>query len=56
MVPGTPMNYTEYLKSSSAKFNSIVCLGLDPVIEDIPLDGEPADKIYAFYEGILTLS
>ena len=47
------MNYLEQLKSSAARFNSIVCLGLDPVIEDIPLKGEPGDVIPAFYEGIL---
>lgn len=48
------MNYLDFLKSSSKKFNSIVCLGLDPVLEDIPLDlGTPGKIIEAFYEAIL---
>lgn len=48
------MDYIDFLKSSSKKFNSIVCLGLDPVLEDIPLDlGTPGKIIEAFYEAIL---
>lgn len=48
------MNYIELLKTTSAKYNSIVCLGLDPVIEDIPLKkGSAGEKIAEFYEGIL---
>lgn len=48
------MNYVELLKSSAKKFSSIVCMGLDPVIEDIPEDkGTPGERIYSFYENIL---
>lgn len=47
------MNYLDYLKSSYDKFKSLVCLGLDPVIEDIPLSGNPKTIITAFYEEIL---
>ncbi len=47
------MQYIDLLKQSADKFKSIVCLGLDPEIDKIPLDGEPADKIYTFYESIL---
>ena len=47
------MNYLDYLKSSYDKFNSLVCLGLDPVKEEIPLSGEPKTVIIAFYEEIL---
>ncbi|MCP4131993.1 MAG: orotidine-5'-phosphate decarboxylase [bacterium] len=47
------MNYPDTLKETSEKFNSIVCLGLDPVIEDIPEKGTPAEKIVVFYEEIL---
>ena len=48
------MNYIDLLKQSSEKFSSIVCLGLDPVIEDIPeTDGTPGERIYVFYEKIL---
>lgn len=48
------MNYIEMLKDSATKYSSIVCLGLDPVIEDIPeKDGTPGERIYTFYEKIL---
>lgn len=48
------MNYIEQLKESSKKFSSIVCMGLDPVIEDIPeKNGTPGERIFAFYENII---
>jgi orotidine-5'-phosphate decarboxylase len=47
------LDYIDTLKLSSDKFKSIVCLGLDPVIEDIPLTGDPKTVIIAFYEEIL---
>ncbi len=47
------MDYLDLLKLSYDKFNSIICLGLDPVIEDIPLSGDPQSVIVAFYEEIL---
>ncbi|MBP7734830.1 MAG: orotidine-5'-phosphate decarboxylase [Spirochaetes bacterium] len=47
------MDYLDSLKLSYDKFNSIICLGLDPVIEDIPLSGDPQSVIVAFYEEIL---
>ncbi|MCX8122591.1 MAG: orotidine-5'-phosphate decarboxylase [Spirochaetes bacterium] len=48
------MNYCESLQFFSNKFKSIVCMGLDPVIEDIPFKKEsPRTTIVAFYEGIL---
>jgi len=48
------MNYIDLMKSSAAKHSSIVCMGLDPVIEDIPEDkGTPGERIYKFYEKIL---
>ena len=48
------MNYIELLKNSAEKFSSIVCMGLDPVIEDIPeTDGTPGERIFVFYENIL---
>ena len=48
------MNYIELLKSSAKKFSSIVCMGLDPVIDDIPENrGTPGERIYKFYETIL---
>ncbi len=48
------MNYIEMLKTSADKFSSIVCLGMDPVIEDIPEEGtNNGEKIFKFYENIL---
>lgn len=48
------MNYLDLLKKSSEGFNSIVCLGLDPVLEDIPIkSGSDFERIYNFYEEIL---
>jgi orotidine-5'-phosphate decarboxylase len=48
------MNYIDMLKKSADKFSSIVCMGLDPVIEDIPeTSGTAGERIYFFYEKIL---
>jgi orotidine-5'-phosphate decarboxylase len=48
------MSYLELLKESTVKYSSIVCLGLDPVIEDIPLDkGTEGERIVEFYQAIL---
>lgn len=47
------MNYLEKLNSAADKFSSIVCMGMDPVLENIPLDGSPEEKILKFYESIL---
>ncbi len=48
------MSYIDTLKISAEKFASIVCMGLDPVIEDIPeTDGTPGERIFLFYENIL---
>ncbi len=48
------MNYITALQTSHQKFNSLVCLGLDPVIEKIPVDSKSnKDKIIIFYENIL---
>jgi orotidine-5'-phosphate decarboxylase len=47
------LNYLDLLKSSYDKYKSILCLGLDPVIEDIPLSGDVSTVITAFYEEIL---
>jgi orotidine-5'-phosphate decarboxylase len=48
------MNYLDLLKKSSESFNSIVCLGLDPVLENIPIQsGSVSERIHNFYEDIL---
>lgn len=49
------MNYTDYLRESAENFNSIACMGMDPVIEKIPaeLEGNTENKIADFYIGLL---
>ncbi len=48
------MNFLTMLKDVSEKFRSIVCLGMDPLREDIPLrEANVGRAIYAFYEAIL---
>ena len=47
------MKYTEKLINTSDRFNSIVCMGLDPVIENIPETGPPGKAIVTFYREIL---
>lgn len=47
------MMYVERLKEASKKFQSIVCMGMDPVLEDIPIKDKAGIAIYAFYESIL---
>ncbi|MBN2040004.1 MAG: orotidine-5'-phosphate decarboxylase [Spirochaetes bacterium] len=48
------MNYIEQLKTASKKYKSIVCMGLDPLIDRIPVEkGSIKEKIVFFYEEIL---
>lgn len=48
------MNYLETLTTTADRFSSIVCLGLDPVIDEIPLQtGTIRERIIFFYEQIL---
>lgn len=48
------MDYCESLTYYAHKFQSIVCMGLDPVLEDIPVKKESIrHTIVAFYEAIL---
>jgi orotidine-5'-phosphate decarboxylase len=48
------MNYCELLREKSDEFNSIVCMGADPVIEKIPLKEKSIEKkITKFYTGII---
>lgn len=47
------MNYTELLKNSASKNSSIVCMGLDPLLDEIPISlSTKRDTIVSFYEGI----
>lgn len=48
------MNYLELLETTAKRFNSIVCLGMDPIIEDIPIqNGTVKERIVAFYSEML---
>ncbi len=48
------MDYCESLTYYAQKYQSIVCMGLDPVLEDIPVKKESIrHSIVAFYEEIL---
>ena len=49
------MNYLKTLTQTAEKFDSILCMGLDPIIEDIPEDGSPGEIIRVFYENILNI-
>jgi len=48
------MNYIELLKESAKDRNSIVCMGLDPVVEAMPdhLAGQGIDGALGFFEAI----
>jgi orotidine-5'-phosphate decarboxylase len=47
------MTYLELLKQSAIKSSSIACMGMDPLIEKIPLEGNTEKKIAKFYTDIL---
>ncbi len=48
------MNFAEKLEKSAEERNSIACLGMDPVLEDIPVkEQSPSRKIIKFYEDII---
>lgn len=48
------MNYIDLLKKTTEKTGSIICMGMDPVLEDIPETGSSVkERIYRFYETIL---
>ena len=47
------MNYIDYLQETARKNNSIVCFGMDPIMEKIPLKGSTYGRIVKFYETIL---
>lgn len=45
--------YTTQLKRRATETKSIICLGMDPVLERIPLKGSPREVILKFYQDIL---
>ena len=50
------MSYTQLLRDSAKKFNSIVCLGLDPELSKIPIEGaeaNPRKAIMTFFTTLL---
>jgi orotidine-5'-phosphate decarboxylase len=47
------MNFTEQLKQAAKDNASIVCMGMDPVLEKIPIRGETEEVIVKFYTDIL---
>lgn len=47
------MNFLDKLREAAEKTGSIVCMGMDPVVEKIPLKGPKEDVITRFYFEIL---
>ena len=48
------MSFTSKLAKAADERNSIVCLGMDPVLEEIPIkEQSPSAKIAKFYEDII---
>jgi orotidine-5'-phosphate decarboxylase len=47
------MNYLERLKASALESGSIICMGMDPVIDKIPIKKAPGEAITRFFAEIL---
>jgi orotidine-5'-phosphate decarboxylase len=47
------MSYLDDLRERAKTVKSIVCMGVDPIIEKIPIKGEPRQVIEGFYLDIL---
>ncbi len=47
------MGYVDDLRERAESVRSIVCMGMDPVIEKIPIQGDPRQVIEEFYLDIL---
>ena len=47
------MSYLDDLRERAKTVKSIVCMGVDPIIEKIPIKGEPRPVIEGFYLDIL---
>ena len=47
------MNFVESLKQRAEQTGSVVCVGLDPVLERIPISGSVKEKITKFYLDLL---
>lgn len=49
------MNYLEKLKLKAREHDSIICMGIDPVLDKIPINGNTEQVIVRFYTGILNI-
>ena len=47
------MNYLDSLKEKATDAGNILCMGLDPILEKIPLKGSDEEVITNFYSEIL---
>jgi len=47
------MSYVDDLRERAKNVKSVVCMGIDPVIEKIPIKGDTGQVIEEFYLGIL---
>jgi len=47
------MSYVDDLRERAKNVKSIVCMGMDPIIEKIPIEGDPRQIIEGFYLDIL---
>ena len=47
------MSYVDDLRERARNVKSIVCMGMDPVIEKIPIKGDTCKVIEEFYLDIL---
>lgn len=47
------MSYVDCLRERAKRVKSIVCMGIDPVVEKIPIKGDTRQVIEEFYLGIL---
>ena len=46
-------NFSNFLENRLAQCGNPICMGMDPVLELIPLEGNPEEKIKRFYFEIL---
>lgn len=47
------MNFLERLKQQAEEKKSIVCMGMDPILDKIPIEGSPKEVITKFYLDLL---
>ncbi|HOG68988.1 MAG TPA: orotidine-5'-phosphate decarboxylase, partial [Fibrobacteraceae bacterium] len=46
-------NFSSFLEKRIAECGNPVCMGMDPVLDLIPLEGTPEEKVKRFYFEIL---